>query len=71
MKTTVFVEVIGERGHYSASINRCYVGKTWKRRPKPDAVAPGAIVVEVNLDVPRDRLDHVVEAAVSSPEPLR
>lgn len=69
MKVTVFVEVVPERRW--GSIVDAHVGKTWKRRPKPEQVTPGAVVVAVGIDVPRDRLEHVVAAEVPSPAPVQ
>lgn len=71
IKTTVYVEILPEHRAYSPNIYNARVGNTWKRRPNPEQVTPGAIVVKVDMEIPTDRLRHVVTAIIPSAEAIR
>lgn len=70
MKVQVWVEVLPDNWpSWRDYPDSAKVGKTWKRRPDRNKLAGGAIVVEVEIDIPRERMATAVKAGVPAPPP--
>lgn len=76
MEVIVWLEVEVEERRYDLSAHRyrpssVRAGRTWKKRPDADKLRPGAIAVQIKIDVPVDRMEHIVEATVPTAPPVR
>lgn len=70
MMVSVWVEVIPTRRNWQGRPSDLKIGRRWQNRPADNKIAPGAIVVEIELDIPVSRLMNVVRATVPPADPI-
>lgn len=70
MNVSVWIEIIPYRYDWRNRPVSLRIGRRWQKRPAADKVAPGAIVIEIELDIPVSRLVNVVRAVVPPADPV-